>query len=242
MKTTVIAVIAVLLVLTSCVPQPEPYTLPQRSEHVDAGKEIADIEAQAKAQVDAQIAAQKKSQPDAVENKTTIKKEDLPQFSMQQTSAPASTALGLYPLYFMDGADIKSDFITVIGGEAPASYVVATSNLIARTAGKKPTGFSMLDGDIADVGNYDAIVVGNACNNEIIAKMFNNPSPCDNAPLPAGKGLVRLYQSANGKVLLLAAGKTDALVLSAVNAIGTDSFKTLTKSETCVDKTALVSC
>jgi len=241
MHKTVIAVVAVLLVLTSCVPQPEPYKLPQRTESVNASQEIAQIEAQAKAQVDAQIAAQQKSQP-AADNKPTLKKEDLPQFSVQQTSAPASTALGLYPLYFMDGANIKSDFVTVIGGEAPASYVVATSNLIARTAGKKPTGFSMLDGDIGDISNYDAIVVGNACNNEIIAKMFNNPAPCDNAPLPAGKGLVRLYQSANGKVLLLAAGKTDALVLSAVNAIGTDSFKTLTKSETCVDKTALVSC
>lgn len=241
MQKTVIALVAVLLLLSACVPEPEPYTLAPRAPQTDVNKEIADIEAQAKAQVDAQHAAQNAA-ASAQEKEHLTVEESTPRIVLQQTSAPSTVALGLYPSYFMDGADFKSDFVTVIGGEAPASYVVATANLIARTPGKKPTGFSMLDGDISDITNYDAIVVGNACNNEVIAKLFSNPAPCDNAPLPVGKGLIKLYQASNGNVLLLAAGKTDALVVAAVNMIGTDPFKAVTKGEICVDGARLVAC
>ena len=240
MRTTVMTLVAVLLLLSSCVSEPEPYKLTPREPQKNVSDEIAQIEANAKAQVDAQYAAHQAAEEKKKE--TLNVEESTPKLVLQQTSSPSSAALGLYPSYFMDGAAFKQDFVTVVGGEAPASYVVAIANLIARTPGKKPVGFSMLDGDITDITHDDAIVVGNACNNEVIAKLFSNPAPCDNAPLPDGKGLIRLYQSADGHVLLLAAGKTDAQVISAVNMIGTDAFKALTGSETCVDGVRLVTC
>jgi hypothetical protein len=150
--------------------------------------------------------------------------------------------LALYPFYFMDGDKFKDNFVTVVGGEAPSSYVVAVSNLVARTPGAKPTGFSMLDTDISNIASFNAIVVGNACNNDVIRRMFGNPSPCDNAPLPEGKGLIRLYEAANGNLALVAAGKTDMQVLSAVNAISSEKLAGVSASEVCVQGQNLVPC
>ena len=211
--------IFVLLLLTACVPKPEPYVLEEREPAPDISEEIRQIEDQAREQAREKLAAEEKQE--------------------QQKSG---IALGLYPQYFMDGADFKSNFITVVGEEAPSIYVVAVANLVARTPGNKPTGFSMLAGEISDLSRHNAIIAGNACNNDVAAKLLGNPSPCDSAQLPAGKGLIRLYESANGNVAILATGRTDALVVNAVNAIGTDAFIGAAGSEICVQGTSLVQC
>jgi hypothetical protein len=100
----------------------------------------------------------------------------------------------------------------------------------------------MLASEINDLSKYNIVVAGTPCNNEVVEKLLGTPIPCDTANLPSGKGLIRLYESANGNVVLLAAGKTDALVIAAVNAIGTDSFISVTGNEICVQGTTLVQC
>lgn len=229
------------LALVACVPEPEDYVLETREPSKPIEQEIQEIEARAKElareKIEAQEAAEAaKPEEDAPEPE---KKNEL---TVTQGAAKSGTMLALYPFYFMDGDKFKDNFVTVVGGEAPASYVVAVSNLIARTHGTKPTGFSMLDTDISDIASFNAIVVGNACNNDVIRKMFGNPVPCDNAPLPEGKGLIRLYEAANGNLALVAAGKTEIQVLSAVNAISSEKLAGVSGSEICVQSQNLVPC
>jgi starvation-inducible outer membrane lipoprotein len=140
--------ILVLLLLTACVPKPEPYVLDERHETAeDIAKEMAQIEAQAKEQArekfaeDQQKVQEQQQEAQAAANITS-------QMVVQTEQQKAGMALGLYPNYFMDGDAFKSNFITVVGDEAPSSYVVAVSNLMARTPGNKPTGFSMLASEI----------------------------------------------------------------------------------------------
>lgn len=248
MDKRVIVILFALLVLASCVPKPEHYVLPERTQSAqNITQEIAQLEEQAKAEAREKIAAEaalKEMQQRAAEAQQAKVEEqkEPPKIEVQNEALKDGTALGLYPAYFMDGEAFKSNFVTIVGEEAPSSYVVALGNLVARTPGTKPTGFSMLDTDISDITRYNAIIVGNACNNAAIARMFSNPSPCDSAPLPSGKGLVRVYQSANGNVALLAAGKTDAQVVAAINAIGTDQFIRVKGNEICVQGTSLVPC
>lgn len=227
--------------LVACVPEPEDYVLEEREPSKPIEQEIQEIEQAAKELAREKIEAQEaEAEAAKAEEKSEPEKKD--ELTVSQGAAKSGTMLALYPFYFMDGDAFKSNFVTVVGGEAPASYVVAVSNLIARTHGTKPTGFSMLDTDISDIASFNAIVVGNACNNDVIRKMFGNPTPCDNAPLPEGKGLIRLYEAANGNLALVAAGKTEIQVLSAINAISSEKLAGVSGGEICVQSQNLVPC
>jgi len=243
MKKRAMTAAFLLLFLTACVPEPEPFVpLEQRkAPNISVLQEIMQTEEQAREQAREKLAAEQQKQQEAQQEQKPAE-EPKPQITAQQEHKKSGMALGLYPRYFMDGNSFKSNFITIVGDEAPSGYVVALGNLVARTPGNKPAGFSMLASEISDLSRYNAIVVGNACNNEVVAKLLNNPMPCDSAPLPSGKGLIRLYESQNGNFVLLAAGKTDAIVVAAVNAIGTDRFTSITENEICVQGTSLVQC
>lgn len=244
MEKRLIAILFALLVLASCVPKTEPYVLPERQESSsNITQEIAQLEEQARQEVRDKLAAEQAAKEQQEQKQETqITAPPAPKLEVQQEIQTSSIQLGLYPLYFMDGSAFKSNFVTIVGEEAPSSYVVAMGNLVARTPGTKPTGFSMLDSDISDITKYNAIIAGNACNNAAIARMFSNPAPCESLDLPTGKGLIRIYKSANGNIVLLAAGKTDSLVVAALNMIGTDQFKSVTGNEICVQGASLVQC
>lgn len=241
MKPQMFALLAILLVLSACIPEPEKYEPLEERKASDITQEMHQLEEQAREQARQKIAEQEAVE--AQKQEEAKKTEPQPQLVVQQQEMSASSkVLGLYPLYFMDGSSFKPNFITIVGDEAPSSYVVAVSNLMARTPGNKPTGFSMLSSEISDLSKYNAIAVGNPCNNEVMARLMNNPSPCDSAPLPVDKGLVRLYESQNGNIAIIAAGKNDGLVVDAINAIGTEEFKELTGSEICVKDSAFLPC
>ncbi|MEM4247013.1 MAG: hypothetical protein QXR48_02155 [Candidatus Woesearchaeota archaeon] len=247
MKKRTIVIAFALLFLAACVPKPEPYVLEERKPAPNIMQEIQQIEEQAREHVHEKLAEQEQEkqeqqQREAQQEEQKPAEEPTTKITIQQEMDKSTKDLGLYPSFFMDGANFKTNFITVVGDEAPSSYVVAVSNLMARTPGSKPIGFSMLASEIKDLSRYNAIIVGNACNNEVVARLLNNPSPCESAPLPQNKGLIRLYESQNGNKAILVAGKTDSLVISAVNAIGTDDFKRVTGSEICVQGTTLVQC
>ncbi|MEM4239862.1 MAG: hypothetical protein QXM31_02355 [Candidatus Woesearchaeota archaeon] len=245
MEKRVIMIAFALLFLAACVAKPEPYVLEDRKPAPNITQEIAQIEEQARAQVQEKLAeqeAQKKQEAQQDQEEQKPVEESKTRIIIQQEMDKSSKDLGIYPSFFMDGANFKTNFITIIGDEAPSSYVVAVSNLMARTPGNKPIGFSMLASEIKDLSRYNAIIVGNACNNEVVARLLNNPSPCESAPLPHNKGLIRLYESQNGNKAILVAGKTDSLVIAAVNVLGTEEFKGAAGSEVCVQGTSIVQC
>jgi len=70
------------------------------------------------------------------------------------------------------------------------------------------------------------IAVGNACDNSVIARLFNNPDPCD-AGLQDGIGLLRLFHK-GGNYQLVATGKTELDVKKATTALQNFQDYTLT--------------
>ncbi len=235
MKKTVYTAILLSIILTACVPEEAPYVPSADEEELPIEEQIKQIEEKAKEEARARMEAQKQEQ-----QPEPPKEEPKPELKIVQE--PVTMALGLYPQYFLDGTNFKSNFITVVGDEAPASYVVAISNLIARTPGNKPVDLSRLSSEIADISKYSAIVAGNPCNNEVISRMHGNPFPCEEAKLPDGKGRIRLAASSNGNYALVAEGRTDALVVDAVNFIGTPAFAGISGTEACVQGTTLLPC
>jgi hypothetical protein len=238
MKCNVLAALTLVLVLVACVPEAEPYVplVDDKDDAATISDEIKQLEEQGKEQARQKLEAEKPKE----EPKPEPKPVPTPEVKVEQQ--PASLKLALYPYFFMDGDKFKSNFITVVGDEAASSYDVAMSNLIARSPGSKPTGFRMLASEIADISRYNAIVAGNPCNNPVISRMYGNPFPCEDANLPADKGRIRLVASANGNLALVAEGKTDALVVAALNIIGTPEFAGVGGSEVCVQGTSLVAC
>ena len=68
-------------------------------------------------------------------------------------------------------------------------------------------GTAKLASEIADVTQWNAIVVGGPCANPIAAQLMGNPDPCWEA-IPENKAIVKLYTHANGRVAMLIAGRT----------------------------------
>lgn len=66
-------------------------------------------------------------------------------------------------------------------------------------------GATKLASEIADVKAQNAILVGGPCANAAAATVMGNPADCT-AGFEAGKGLIKLYEHANGNVALLVAG------------------------------------
>jgi hypothetical protein len=244
MKRGCFAGLALLLLLSACIPETEDYTpLEKRETAQEIIEDVKQAEEEAREQVREQNELEKQAREEQEKKDAEARAAALPPPpGIEQVEVRQSKALGLYPYYFMEGDKFKANFITIIGDEAPSAYVVATSNLIARTPGSKPAGFSQLDSDIVDVTRYNAIVVGNPCNNRVLAKLFGNPFPCDSAPIPDGKGMLRLVEAANGNIALLAVGKTDAQVVAAVNAISGPGFGSVSASEICVQGASLMPC
>ena len=233
---------AIVLVITACVPELEEYVAPEAVEdETSIEEEIKEIQEKAKEE-----ARQKIEEQQRIEEETQKKEEQQdkpPVFRVEYQNVPTPTPpLELYPNFFKSGRDFKSNFITIVGGEAPASYVVALSNLIARTEGGKPVGFSRLASEISDISRFNAIIVGNPCNNLVIARMHGNPFPCENANIPDDKGMLKIYKSSTGNIALVATGMKDEDVLNAVNIIGTSALNGITADKICVKGSDLVAC
>jgi hypothetical protein len=88
--------------------------------------------------------------------------------------------------------------------------VVKTSTVSAGGAEKvQPIqiGAAKLASEVADVTQFNAIVVGGPCANPIAAQLMGNPEPCWEA-VPENKAILKLYEHTNGNVALLVAGRT----------------------------------
>ncbi len=68
-------------------------------------------------------------------------------------------------------------------------------------------GAAKLASEVADVTQFNAIVVGGPCANPIAAQLMGNPEPCWEA-VPENKAILKLYEHTNGNVALLVAGRT----------------------------------
>jgi len=104
-----------------------------------------------------------------------------------------------YPNLFIRGSSL--DVITVVGDKAPATHVIAQTQIALALTGKinkRVPGLTRLSSEIDRFENINLISIGNACDNPISAEILGNPGPCS-AGLERGKAAIELYEAESGK-------------------------------------------
>lgn len=122
------------------------------------------------------------------------------------TSAYAAH-LSDFPDSFIENGSF--DGVIVVGNQAPASDVIAQSNLVQYLVGytgKSLVGSTKLSGEISNL-NQNIISIGSPCHNPISAQIMNNPQPC-NKELQEGKGFIKLFKY-DGYYHMVIAGYSD---------------------------------
>ncbi len=111
-----------------------------------------------------------------------------------------------WPTFFVSAGKFSAKY--VVGEEAPSLDVISAtiiSTSLARFENvTTEVGTSTLDTEIVDIRKYNAIVVGNPCENRAAAQLLNNPEPCFK-DLAGSVGYIKLFES-NGRVQLLITG------------------------------------
>jgi len=99
-------------------------------------------------------------------------------------------------------------------------------------------GTAKLASEIADITQWNAIVVGGPCANPIAAQLMGNPDPCWES-IPENKAIVKLYTHANGRVALLVAGRTAKNTRQGCRAVATGQVTSVAGTSAMVSGTSL---
>jgi len=130
--------------------------------------------------------------------------------------------LSHYPKFFI--RNDKLDVGIIVGDKAPSTHVLAQtqvvfslSDYIYRRTGVPTKGLAMLASEIEDIDNFNIISIGNACDNEVTAKILENPEPCNN--LESGEATIELYNSKSNKVHIVLNAYSDEGVKKAADVL-----------------------
>jgi hypothetical protein len=153
---------------------------------------------------------------------------------------------GVFLELFQPSTVDKSEDLTV---EYPLSQrgarVFVTGGLVSTTTVEGgmtervqplPVGVSKLASEVADITQYNAIVVGGPCANPISAQLMGNPEPCWES---IAKGVAKIYEHANGNVALLAAGRTGQDTRRVSRAIATGQIASVMSKEAEISGTTM---
>ncbi len=99
-------------------------------------------------------------------------------------------------------------------------------------------GAAKLASEIANITQFNAIVVGGPCANPLAAQLMGNPEPCWES-IPENKAIVKLFTHANGNVALLVAGRTAMNTRQAARAVATGQIKSVAAAEAEISGTSL---
>ncbi|MEM4263729.1 MAG: hypothetical protein QW666_02425 [Candidatus Woesearchaeota archaeon] len=99
-------------------------------------------------------------------------------------------------------------------------------------------GAAKLASEIANITQFNAIVVGGPCANPLAAQLMGNPEPCWES-VPENKAIVKLFTHANGNVALLVAGRTAMNTRQAARAVATGAIKSVAGTEAQISGTSL---
>lgn len=117
-----------------------------------------------------------------------------------------------YPEFFLD--DNSPDVVIVVGNGAPVSHVLAQTRIALSlgTEFDQPLlGSNKLASDIEVIDNLNIISIGNACDNNVTARILNNPEPCDK-DVEAGKATIQLFESEDEKIhIILSSGSEEGI-------------------------------
>ncbi|MBW3019050.1 hypothetical protein KY329_02610 [Candidatus Woesearchaeota archaeon] len=99
-------------------------------------------------------------------------------------------------------------------------------------------GAAKLASEIADITQWNAVVVGGPCANPIAAELLGNPEPCWES-VPENKAIVKLFEHANGNVAVLVNGRTALNTRMASRALATGEVAKVDGMEAQVTGTSL---
>ena len=120
-----------------------------------------------------------------------------------------------FPSPFIDDGD--DDVIFVVGAEAPVEDVITLSELrgtmqVMLGSAQFSTS-SQLDEDIDALAGTNFIIIGDACTNTLVAQLYGNPWPCEDA-FGHDYGVLKLFEVGDSTVLVIggssAQGRHDA--------------------------------
>ncbi|MBI3036133.1 hypothetical protein HYY73_00015 [Candidatus Woesearchaeota archaeon] len=105
---------------------------------------------------------------------------------------------------------VKSQRLPIVVVTAPGASVTKTAaseagQIVYYETSPIEVGTAKLASEVADITAQNAIVVGGPCANAAAASLMGNPANCAEG-FTEGKAMVKLVESANGKVALLVAG------------------------------------
>src|SRR3989338_10872439 len=124
-------------------------------------------------------------------------------FLISMSFAFAHYDLGGYPEFFLE--DDAPKVIIVVGDKAPASHVLAQTKIalsLGTEFGQPLSDSNKLASDVGEVEDLNIISIGNACDNNVTARILNNPEPCDKYT-KEGKGVIQIFESENEKVHII---------------------------------------
>ena len=124
-------------------------------------------------------------------------------FLISMSFAFAHYDLGGYPEFFLE--DDAPNVIIVVGDKAPASHVLAQTKIalsLGTEFGQPLSDSNKLASDVGEVEDLNIISIGNACDNNVTARILNNPEPCDKYT-KEGKGVIQIFESENEKVHII---------------------------------------
>ena len=96
----------------------------------------------------------------------------------------------------------------------------------------------MFASEVADITQWNAVVVGGPCANPIAAELLGNPEPCWES-VPENKAIVKLFEHANGNVAVLVNGRTAMNTRMASRALATGEVANVDGTEAQVTGTSL---
>lgn len=99
-------------------------------------------------------------------------------------------------------------------------------------------GAAKLASEVADVTQFNAVVVGGPCANPIAAQLMGNPEPCWEA-VPENKAILKLYEHTNGNAALLVAGRTALNTRQASRILASNALSGVDAKEATVSGTSL---
>ena len=99
-------------------------------------------------------------------------------------------------------------------------------------------GAAKLASEITDISQYNAIVVGGPCANQVAAALLGNPEKCYES-VPENKAMVKLFAHTNGNVALLVNGRTALNTRQGSRAVATGAIAKATGVEAEVTGTTL---
>lgn len=143
---------------------------------------------------------------------------------------PAAIAANIadYPYIFVKDGKFKATYVI---GEDTNSKDVVSATVLSTALAKYPNitteiGTSRIDGEIGDITQYNAIVIGSPCELNSAAKLQGEPEPCYKFLSP-GSGHIRLYEN-NGKYQLLITGLSPEDRYQAAKFLANQPLKDLT--------------